>query len=57
MVDCDGKLRGYTDEDFYLGNLKQLFNLDAWGFLREIATYGKVVRILGLFGVSRMASH
>ncbi|EIM84927.1 cytochrome P450 [Stereum hirsutum FP-91666 SS1] len=36
------------------GNLKQLFNLDAWGFLREIATYGKVVRILGLFGDTQL---
>ncbi|EIM84937.1 cytochrome P450 [Stereum hirsutum FP-91666 SS1] len=36
------------------GNLKQIFNLDAWEFLREIGTYGKVVRIWGLFGDTQL---
>lgn len=39
----------------YTGNLKQLFSLDAWDFHASlIGTHGRVVRLWGLFGVSRV---
>lgn len=42
-----------SDDPSSLGNLKQTFNLQGWGFIDDmVRKYGGIVRTWGLFGAS-----